>query len=140
MPDPIFSPPGSFTNLFPEIFYDKEEIGTPILDIWNNYRVVAFPKDAENTAYNYYSVSEGDTLYRISYTIYGTIAYWWIIALSNGADNPYTFLEDVLQDRHPMGIPNKAIRLLKQSYIANVLRDIRNYKNLATRANRRASK
>lgn len=40
----------------------------------------------------YYRVQESDTkgAYLISYKIYGTVRYWWVILLANNIQNPFT--------------------------------------------------
>jgi hypothetical protein len=127
----------SFANLFPSIVYDKSENTNDILDIWNNYRVVAFPKDIGEGAYNYYKVQEGDTLYEISNRFYQTIEYWWLIPLVNDAEDPITFIDDVLEERSNLKLPAKTIRILSRNYIPSITRQIISYKNITNQRNER---
>lgn len=137
MPRRVITRNTSFANLFPSLVYDKSETTNEILDIWNNYRVVAFPKDISEGAYNYYKVREGDNLYEISNRFYKTIEYWWMIPLVNDAEDPITFIDDVLEGRSNINLPAKTIRILSQSYIPSITRQIISYKNIVNEANNR---
>lgn len=137
MPRNIIHRNSSFANLFPSIVYDKSETTNQILDIWNNYRVVAFPKDIGEGAYVYHKVQEGDSLYEISNKFYKTIEYWWLIPLVNDAEDPITFLDDVLEGRANINLPAKTIRVLSQSYLPSIQRQIISYKNIVNERNRR---
>lgn len=137
MPRNIIHRNSSFANLFPSLVYDKSETTNQILDIWNNYRVVAFPKDIGEGAYVYHKVQEGDSLYEISNKFYKTIEYWWLIPLVNDAEDPITFLDDVLEGRANINLPAKTIRVLSQSYLPSIQRQIISYKNIVNERNRR---
>lgn len=128
MPKNIVVNDNSFTNLFPEITYDRDETTLPILDIWNNIRVVTFP-DADDTVYTYYRLQEGDSLYDISKQFYDTIKFWWLIPLVNDAEDPFTFLDDVLNGNHPLDLPAKNIRVLKRNFLPAIIRNITIIKN-----------
>lgn len=115
----------SFTNLFPKIYYDKSEVSTPILDMWNNYRTYVFPEDASSNAYIYHIVSPRDTLYSIANTYYGTHELWWLVPLVNDAPNPFTFLDDVMSGEFQLGPDsNKTIKIIKDIYLPQIKKDM----------------
>ena len=129
MPSRIIIRDNSFTNLFPEITYNKDELTLPILDIWNNLRLVTFP-EASEAAYVYYRLQEGDNLY-------DTINWWWLIPLVNYAEDPFTFIDDVLNGDHPIDIPAKNIRILRRSFLPLITRNITVIKNIQQPINER---
>ena len=130
----------SFTNLFPKIFYDKDEASSPILDIWNNYRAYVLPLDAVNNVYTYHRVTPIDTLYSISRTYYSTHELWWLVPLVNDAPNPFTFLEDVMSGEFSLG-PNgdKTIKIIKDTYLPQIKRDLIFYKSVYDKRNTKLS-
>jgi hypothetical protein len=136
MAEKIIVRDNSFTNLFPEVTYDKSELTLPILDIWNNLRLVTFP-DSSDAAYEYYRLQEGDTLYEISSQFYDTINWWWLIPLVNYAEDPFTFIDDVLNGFHPLDIPAKNIRVLRRNYLSYISRNITVIKNVQQAINER---
>lgn len=126
----------SFTNLFPKIYYDKDIVSTPILDMWNNYRTFVFPEDASDNVYRYHIVSPVDTLYSISNDYYKTIELWWLVPLVNDAVNPFTFLEDVLSGDFQLGPDkNKSIKIIKDNYLPQIKRDMLFYKSVYDKRN-----
>lgn len=136
MAERIIVKDNSFTNLFPEVTYDRDELTLPILDIWNNIRLVTFP-DSNEAAFVYYRLQEGDTLYEISNQFYNSINWWWLIPLVNDAEDPFTFLDDVLNGFHPQNLPAKNIRILRSTYIPNITKNITVIKNVQQALNER---
>ena len=131
MPQEQILSANSFTNLFPKIYYDKSEISTPILDMWNNYRTYVFPEDASSNAYRYHVVSPADNLYSISSTYYKTIELWWLVPLVNDAVNPFTFLEDVINGDFTLGPDNnKTIKIIKDIYLPQIKKDMMFFKSV----------
>lgn len=128
----------SFTNLFPEVTYDRDEVSFPILDIWNNIRLFTFPKDSERTMFVYYKVQSNDTLYSISRGFYNTIEYWWLIPLINDSEDPFTFLDDIRNEISEDN-PNRIIRILKQKYLSNIVRSMIVIKNINEELNKKES-
>ena len=131
MPQQQILPANSFTNLFPKIYYDKTEISTPILDMWNNYRTYVYPEDATNNAYRYHIVSPRDTIYSISNTYYNTIELWWLVLIVNDCTNPFTFLDDVLNGTSQLGPDgNKSIKIIKDVYLPQIKKDMLFFKSV----------
>jgi len=139
MPKQRFVPRTSFSNLFPKIWYDREELAEPILDIWNNYRLVTFPTDFTDASYLFYTVDPSDTLYKISDDFYGTIEYWWLIPIMNDAEDPFRFLDDVAEGIHPLNLPAKRIRVLKPDLIHTLSQQILSIRNIISEKNRKES-
>jgi len=136
MPEEQILSANSFTNLFPKIYYDKNEISTPILDIWNSYRTFVFPQDATNNVYRYHIVAPSDTLYSISNMYYRTIELWWLVPLVNDAPNPFTFLDDVLSgDFTPGPDKNKTIKIIRDSYLPQIKKDMLFFKSVYDKKN-----
>ncbi len=136
MAEKIIVKENSFTNLFSEVTYDREELTLPILDIWNNYRIVSFP-ESNDDAYIYYRVQEGDNMYEIANQFYGSINWWWLIPLVNYAEDPFTFIDDVLNGSHPLDLPAKNIRILRKTYLPVIVRNITIIKNTQQNINER---
>jgi hypothetical protein len=131
----------SFTNLFPQIYYDTSEVSTPILDMWNNYRLYAFPRDDESKAYYHYIVQPKDTIYSISNDFYKTTELWWLVMIVNNASDPMTFLDDVrngLWEKSPSG--NKTIKVIKDSYVPKIKQSISFYKAINDEKNSNLNK
>lgn len=125
-----FKSVNSFSNLFPKMFYDKSILSQPILDIWNNYKFVVFPKEKEKEVYFYYQVKPEDTIYLVSQKFYKTIELWWLVLLANDAINPYTFLDDVRNEIIVIdNKKDKSIRIIKDYYIVKIKKDILSIKN-----------
>jgi len=83
-------------------FYHRMSVdSTPELDLlWNT--LSEFPMKYTPS---YYRVVASDLLRPdlISYKVYGTVGFWWIILLVNDIDNPFTDLEEGMI----LEIPNK---------------------------------
>ena len=134
-----YTPRTSFSNLFPKIWYDREQLAEPILDIWNNYRLVSFPIGLTDASYLFYTVSPSDTLYSISDNFYQTIEYWWLIPLMNDAEDPFRFLPDVLEGRHPLDLAAKRIRVLKPALLHTLTQQVLAIQNIVSEKNRKES-
>jgi len=129
-----------FSNLFPEIYYNPDEIAQPILDIWSSYRLQLIPTNLSDQAYVKHTVTQTDTLYSISSTYYGTIELWWLVALMNDAVNPYTFLEDVLDGTWNGQDNPKIIRIMREQYLPKIKRDMIFFKSLNEEQNKKLAK
>lgn len=125
----------SFSNLFPEIIYDKEQIPNESLDIWNSYRIHIFPKSSNHRAYEKIKVRVGDTPEKISQRYYGNGRFWWIVLLSNEAEDPFTFIEEVLMGEEPY--EDGRIKVLKSKYISEIMLNMRKIKNVMRREKNR---
>ena len=114
----------SFSNLFPEILYDDESRGLS-LDIWNNYKITINPiSDAVDT-YFMYQVKRGDSITLLSNTYYGTTRLWWIILIANDAQDPFDFLENVLDGSEGS---NGMIKIYKKQVVDQLMYDIQRNK------------
>ena len=71
-----------------------------------------------NSFYELYEVDNEDFLDNISFKFYNTPQLWWVICIVNNITNPF---EDIY--------PGKALRILKSSYIYNILKEVRNIGN-----------
>ena len=139
MPNQRYIPRTSFSNLFPNIWYDRDQLAEPILDIWNNYRLVSFPTDLTEASYLFYTLDPSDTLYSLSSDFYNTIEYWWLIPLMNEADDPFRFLQDVLEGISPLNLTAKRIRLLKPELLNVLTQQILATQNIISEKNRKES-
>jgi hypothetical protein len=119
-----------FYNLFPEITYDKDQVGQLSLDIWNNYRTVILPKNTTNDPYIFHNVVETDTIEGLSRIYYNTDRLWWLILLINDADDPFEFLTNALYKRNNS---NRAIKILKLSYVNPILTRIQQIRELLSK-------
>jgi hypothetical protein len=122
----------SFMNLFPDFVYDKEQVSSKSLDIWNAYRLkYTGPDNKDSMAFYYRRVRDGDTLISLAREYYSNDALWWLILESNNAEDPFTFLDDVREQDEP------TIRILKEKYISEIVYQMVTYKELSTSANER---
>lgn len=72
----------------------------------------------DNSFYELYEVDNNDWWDSISYRFYNTPQLWWVICIVNNITNPFEEL-----------YPGKVLRILKNSYIYNILKEIRNIGN-----------
>jgi len=84
-----------FENFFENIEYeitDKEQIK----NIFKKYAI-----DINNEILEKTVVYPGETLHSISYKIYGTIDYWWLIAMVNGLNDIFDvyYSESLFEER-----------------------------------------
>lgn len=121
-------PPASMINMFPEIIYDKDQVPTKSLDIWNSFRVNILPQILANRSYFSYQVKSRDTLESLASRFYGTPRLWWLTLLVNDADDPFDFLPSVLNDDSADFGPAYNIKILRSEYINSILVEIRRLK------------
>lgn len=65
--------------------------------------------------YDLYEVDNNEWMDDISFITYGTPSLWWVVAIVNNIVNPF---EEIY--------PGKVLRLLKNSYIYNILKEVKN--------------
>jgi len=86
-------------------FFHKVVVeGTPELDLlWG--KLSEFDDSFLRYAPGYYRVTASDVLRPdlISYKVYGTVDFWWIILLLNNIENPFVELEEGMV----LKVPNK---------------------------------
>lgn len=120
----------SFSTLFPEIIYDKDQISEKSLDIWNSYRLSVFPKKFNYQAFDKFPIKSSDTVESIASRYYGDPKMWWLVLLSNDAEDPFTFINDSIKNSNE----NKGvINLLKIKYLGEIMLAMKKYKNVQKR-------
>jgi predicted hydrolase (HD superfamily) len=125
-------PASSFMNLFREIVYDKEQSPNESLDIWDAYVVNPFNK-REMRYFLVHRVEKGQTWVKLARTYYDDERLWWIIPLFNDLENPFTTLEDELDEQ---GIVE--LQILKPQFVSQLLLSARQKKIIEDRQSRRA--
>lgn len=121
-------PPASMINMFPEIIYDKDQVPTKSLDIWNSFRTNVLPLVLSNRSYFLYQVKPRDTLENLASRFYGTPRLWWLTLLVNDADDPFDFLPAVLNDDSGDFSPAYNIKILRGEYVSSIINEIRRIK------------
>ena len=89
------------------------ESNTKLLNIWRSYTIRDNVKDSI-VYFDTYIVESTDWWENISAKIYGTVNYWWTIALVNNVTNPFEEL-----------IVGKKIRYLKPKYLYQLLKEVK---------------
>ena len=93
---------------------DDVQNNTYYLNIFRSY-VLSASQLNDSSFYDLYEVDNNDWLDDISTKIYGTPSLWWVVAIVNEILNPF---EDIY--------PGKVLRILKNSYIYNILKEVKN--------------
>ena len=96
---------------------DDVSNNTYYLNIFRSY-IINMSSLNNNSFYELYEVDNNDWLDNISYKFYNTSQLWWVIAIVNNITNPFEEL-----------YPGKVLRILKNSYIYNILKEVRNIGN-----------
>lgn len=89
------------------------ESNIKLLNIWRSYTIRDNVKDSI-VYFDTYIVESTDWWENISAKIYGTVNYWWTIALVNNVTNPFEEL-----------IVGKKIRYLKPKYLYQLLKEVK---------------
>lgn len=89
------------------------ESNTKLLNIWRSYTIRDNVKDSI-VYFDTYIVESTDWWENISAKIYGTVNYWWTIALVNNVTNPFEEL-----------IIGSQIRYLKPKYLYQLLKEVK---------------
>jgi len=89
------------------------ESNTKLLNIWRSYTIRNGVKDSI-VYFDTYVVESSDWWENISARIYGTVNYWWTIALVNNITNPFDEL-----------ITGQQIRYLKPKYLYQLLKEVK---------------
>lgn len=89
------------------------ESNTKLLNIWRSYTIRDGVKDSI-VYFDTYVVESSDWWENISARIYGTVNYWWTIALVNNITNPFEEL-----------ITGQQIRYLKPKYLYQLLKEVK---------------
>ena len=80
----------SYFQLFPTIDYNSDNIGNTkvVVDVLKRIRAKT-QKLSDKTLFYGYALRDGDTLENISYQLYGSPKYHWVIMLINGFEDPF---------------------------------------------------
>lgn len=105
----------SFLQMFDILKDNKNNI--KMLNIWKSYRIL----HSEDLLcyFELYVVKDNDWLENISYDHYGTVDYWWVIAMFNQVENPFETL-----------VPGSKIYILRNEYLQIVLNDMKAIREL----------
>lgn len=80
----------SIFSFYPKVSYKIDNIDyLKAIDITNSLKVKNFLKDYRGISYNPYRIEDGEKPDLISYKVYGTPKYDWIILLANDIYNIY---------------------------------------------------
>jgi len=99
--------PQQYENIFN--VYEDADIGY----FFNLLRSVNFPTDLDPNTYDYYVIEPNDSWPLISWKVYNTVFLWWIICSVNQIQNPTA-----------LPAAGNTIKILKVSYVRNILNDI----------------
>ena len=105
---------GSYLQMFDIL---KDEHNNKLLNIWKSYQII-YSEDILSY-FELYVVQEDDWWENISYRVYGSEEYWWIIALTNKIENPFETLE-----------PGEKLFILRFEYLNTIISDIRRIRDL----------
>lgn len=109
-----FLKPSNLANIFN--VYEDKSLGSSYLSYNINRTLNILNIDKMSVqAYSEYEVKENDNLATISYKMYGTNRYWWIIAKMNKLYNPLQDLETGM-----------VLKILKNKYINTILEKLKN--------------
>jgi hypothetical protein len=90
---------------------------TYYLNIFRSY-IINMSSLNDTSFYELYEVDNNDWFDNISYKFYNTPQLWWVICMVNNIINPFEELQ-----------PGQILRILKNSYIYNILKEVRNIGN-----------
>lgn len=125
-------PQESFINLFSEIVYDSTQIAQNSLDIWDAYQIDNITQGSNNQLPTFlYRPTSSDSLERIARVFYNSDRLWWITLMVNNVEDPFTFLDDVVNKNLQGGL----INILKIAYISDIILDMQRIKAINDEAN-----
>lgn len=67
---------------------NTQPVVATLKNLFELYEIVASFKNDVNT-FQQYVISEGEKPESVSFTMYGTVDWWWIVLLFNGVTNPF---------------------------------------------------
>jgi hypothetical protein len=118
-------PQESFINLFSEIVYDQSQIAQNSLDIWDAYQIDNITRGSNNKLPTFiYRPTQEDTLERLAKLFYQSDRLWWITLIVNNVEDPYTFIDDVVNKK----LNNGVINILKVQYISSIISEMKRIK------------
>jgi len=96
---------------------DDVTSNTYYLNIFRSY-IINTSSLNDTSFYELYEVDNNDWFDNISYKFYNTPQLWWVICIVNNIVNPFEELQS-----------GQILRILKNSYIYNILKEVRNIGN-----------
>jgi hypothetical protein len=69
-------------------FSNDQPVVTSLPNLFDVYQI-NLDIAANDTNFNPYIISDGDRPDNLSYTVYGTVEFWWLILLVNGIRDPF---------------------------------------------------
>ena len=105
----------SMNNLFMNTKIDE----TQILDLWSSWQLTTKIKDQIKGEAEVL-IEEGDSWHTISELVYGSRKFWWVLALYNEVDDPFSIFFDSKVDSS-----THKIKIIKPEYLDIIIRDIR---------------
>jgi hypothetical protein len=107
--------PSMLKNLFTETTVD----GINIIDLWSSWKLTEEVK-AKIKGQGEVFVEEGDSWHSISEQIYGTRDYWWVLALFNEVEDPFSIFFN-----KKIATTNSRIKAIRPEYIDIIVNDVR---------------
>ena len=105
----------SFLNMF-DLLKDSKT-NDKFLNIWKNFS--AIKNFSKLNVFDIYTVKDEDWWDQISFNVYGTPYFWWVIAALNDIENPFETLE-----------PGQKLMIVKVDYIPTIMKDIKRIREL----------
>lgn len=106
----------SFRNLFPDIVVEDVKMS----DFWNAWQLSQEFKD-KIKIFDTFLVTDQDRWDTIAEDVYGDRKLWWVIAMFNNIEDPFSvYFEDNISEKL------KSIKIPKQADISIILNEIRN--------------
>ena len=115
----------SFINLFPSFVYDNEQVAERSLDIWNAYRLKILKSRENDTVFVFHNLRTSDTFPSLAFEYYQDQTLWWLIPLVNDFEDPFTAMDEILDQDEPI------IRILKQEFVGEIIYEITNARERA---------
>jgi hypothetical protein len=125
-------PQESFVNLFSEIVYDSSQIAQNSLDIWDAYQIDNITRGSNNRLPTFlYRPTQEDTLERLAKLFYQSDRLWWITLIVNNVEDPFTYIDDVVNKN----LNNGVINILKIQYISSIISEMKRIKAINDEVN-----
>ena len=102
------------------LFLDVKINGENMQDLWTSWQLTTEFKESIRD-FSVYLVEEGDNWHNISERIYGTRDFWWVLALFNEVEDPFTIFLD-----NNIPIATNKIKTISREDVGFLLSAIRN--------------
>jgi hypothetical protein len=116
-----FNSSKNFSGNFKKIYYDNNQVSNLSLDIWSPIIVkISQEEKYSSKIYTTYQVKKSDfTIEIISDKLYGKASLWWTILLANDEDDPFDFLNNVMDEDSKYS--NSIIKVFTNDGIVKIL-------------------